>query len=85
SGFAPDAVEMSEPDRSVIVLSADGDTLADLRMSADEAGSEIRVTVPDRDAVFTVASWRADRLAPERDGLLAEDEEEETDASASGG
>ncbi|MFW6080102.1 MAG: DUF4340 domain-containing protein [Gemmatimonadota bacterium] len=87
SGFAPDSVEATDADRrTVIALSVEDDTLTELRMSADEEGSDIRVTVPDRDAVFTLASWQADRLAPERDALLAEeDEEEESDATPSGG
>ncbi|HEX7051901.1 MAG TPA: DUF4340 domain-containing protein [Longimicrobiales bacterium] len=71
-GFAPDSVVPAEPTRSVIALGEQGDTLADVSLSESE-DANLLVTVPGRDAVFELSSWRADRLAPERSAVVEED------------
>ncbi len=69
SGFADDSVSVTDADvRVLIALSASGDTLAHLRGTAsDRALYVIRDGDP---VVYEVATWRADRLFPEVDGLV---------------
>lgn len=71
-GFAPDSVTLDGPARTVLALGEQGDTLASVSL-AEGADSNLLVTVPGRDGVFELSSWRANRLAPERGAVVEED------------
>lgn len=73
AGRAPDG----EPDRTVTAWNADGEELLAVRMwePGEDSGTtalEAVVTGPavlQPDTPFTLPSWRADRVAPEREGV----------------
>lgn len=68
SGFAPDTATLGEPNRTVTAFSAQGDTLAALRMREEESYN-VRLALEGNASVFEISRWRVDRLAPERSRL----------------
>lgn len=82
SGFNEDDATEGEPDRVIVVRGSGADPMVTIRLWYPPEGStgnlsartEGRVT--EAGATYSVASWRADRIAPERSRILPEEEEE---------
>ena len=67
SAFAPQDAEMPEtPDRSVQALDADGNEIASVQLAEQE--SNFRAFSPASPYIFEIATFRADRIAPEPPG-----------------
>lgn len=66
--FAPEGAELGEPERTLTAVDTQGTTLAEIRVYGDES-TTFRATATGADAIFEIASWKADRLIPSRDEL----------------
>ena len=82
SSFAEDqTVFEGDPDRTVLIRGSDGAPIATVRLWNPPEGATGNLSartegqVSEAGAGYSVASWRADRLAPERSRILPPDDE----------